>query len=280
MRKLNKKAIEVFSLFMLSGFILLVGMIMGAPTIKQGDTKLDFIGKNQVEIKQLYEKAENDLFYNDQLAKYTTWDAIPRLSSNGGFKDIISCRQYPPQYCTIDPDNFPDYEESFELLFNNSFNNAFKNYFKKDANYIISIYDNLVVGIAKDTLRYNKEILNSTINYDIKPHFEIKLNYSFSDYEVIRKNAKALVIECSGKEKLKECVEGKVNTFTDNNLKWQPGGCQGDQPISNNKLAFCVFHVPERKKSRTFEGEKDVLYKFSLDFSPKQATQPQNTTTA
>lgn len=266
MKKLNKKAIEVFSpLVLLLGFLPVILLMMSGHASKQSVIKLDFIGKNQVLMKQLYEKAENDLFFNDQLAKYASWNAIYNLADYGGFPDL-QCPQYPPRYCIIDPfKQSPNYEENFKKLFNNNFNNAFKTYFNQESNYILAIKDNLVVGIATDTLNYTKPIPGGSINYQIKPHFEIKLDYDFSDYEVIMENSKKLINDCYNKTKLKDCINTTIQTFKENNLTWQIGTCENPSIPIKDKSAFCVFHKP-LKTIYTYEGPKYILYKFALEF--------------
>jgi len=257
----NKKAIEVFSpiLFFL-GFLPVVLLLLTGHSNKQSEINLDFIGKNQILIKQIYEKAENDLFFNDQLAKYASWDSIYNLANQGGFADT-NCPRYA-FYCIIDPNSL-NYEENFKKLFNNSFNDNFKIYFNQTSDYITAVKDNLVVGISKINLNYSRA--NNTINYQIKPHFEIKLDYNFSDYEVILENSKKLITECYDKTPLKECINETIKNFKQNDLTWQLGRCDNPDTHVTDKAAFCVFHSP-KKIIYTKDGEKTILYKFALEF--------------
>lgn len=269
---MNKKGQEFFSIIIFFAFAVLLFMITNKYTGKQADINLDYIGKNQAGIKQIYEKAENDMFFIDLLAKYASWNAFYKLAGRGGFKDL-SCKQPYTGYCLIDPKNFTEYRENFKTLFHDNFDNIFKIYFGKLLNYTVTIKDNLVVGIATDVLAYGKTINKGFVNYTIKPHFEVQMEYSFSDYENIKRNSLILIQKCAGNENLTECIGDEIKNFKETDLIWQPNECGKEiTPIQNNKVAFCVFHKPV-KTIYTKEGLKPLLYQFSLDFTSSTTEQ-------
>ena len=290
MKKLNKKAIEIFSLIMFFVFFLPgVFIMIGGHTSKKSEISLDFIGETQIVMKQAYEDAERQLFFNDQLAKYALYNAVYTLASRGGYED--ACSKYQ-DYCILDPiNNPPDYEENFRKLFTGNFNNNFKNYFKKETGYVIGIYDDLVVGIAQNIINITRGTKGGSVTYTIKPHFEARLDYNFTDYDVIIENAKALINDCKDKQddvQLKACITQKIDSqkFLENNLKWKLGGCgQENIPIQKRNAAFCII---TGKKVYTYTGFKDLLYKIAVFFpapppplpppeQPQQETPPATT---
>ncbi len=95
------------------------------------------------------------------------------------------------------------------------------------------------------------------LKYNYNPSFRIKVNFPFSDYYELEKQAQSLVQECQGEENLKSCLD------LNQKVGWSYGKCDSETYLEEErKVIFCT----EKK-----EGEK---LNFALDFTSPRISSP------
>ncbi len=270
MKTLNKKSM-LFTLVLV--FIAIGALTMALMYIKPptwSDTHIP--GKEQFSIIKAAQKAENDLLYIDQSAKYAASESVINLASNGGFYPSLTflppiCGQYQQYYVwnrksTRDDDCYPDYERTFKKSLAANLAKYFSVYpiTPIPPEYEFSFINKDILGIAEENLNYTFE----HGNYSINPSFNINIDYDISEYKTIIDQAKQFIPKCNVEDqKLQNCITQNLPQ------NWQQGSCEGDKAIQDRKSMFCVtfdqvFLVYNHNANKP-EFTK-LQYKFALYF--------------
>ncbi len=241
------------------------------------------IGEEQIELIKEYSKGESILFYIDQSAKYSFYNAIYLFAEKGIYLNDPGCKYYSEEYVmweNVLEDEAKEYHEvdcypeerdiamNFALFLNNELDEYFKIYpsaiIPKD-NYDFNFNAGEIKGIATRNIILNKS--NTTI-YSLKPSFKMNVSYDFIDRFkdhiektlAIRNNIQGCLwttdsdLEtCSNIGKLKTEIEGiegyKIDT------------------ISSAEKYTLLFDIEDASFKNPYSDEKLIL-KFGISFIP------------
>jgi hypothetical protein len=132
------------------------------------------LGEEQLEILKTYQQAEKAMLYIDLAAKHSADKTIEELnkeitqdSTKKDIYDLFSNKfnEYMNEY--IEKYNDKELEKQGEIII------------PKD-NYDLLFKENMLIGIATQNIKINKE----NINYSVKPSFKIKLDYDIFGGEI------------------------------------------------------------------------------------------------
>jgi len=253
MGRLNKKGQEIFAIIMYPVFVML--LFSSIYVVNKLDNSSASVGDVQLEIKEIYEKAENDLFFLDQAAIYSHYHSAHILAENGGFQSP-ECGSYLTYnlWNSKAKNCYPDHKKNFEGYFDRSMDTYYTSSSLTNPEYHIQVINNTVIAIAKSTLNYS--IPQAT--YAIYPSLSSDINYSITEYDDLIIHAKDLVRECS----LKTDIEGCITANKPH--QWNLGSCEGNTDNDGNNFRFCIESksYPYHKAS----GNQNIQYKFALFF--------------
>ena len=295
MKMPNKKGAIIFSpllvVFMVIGFLIAWSAIMG----KYGafDRK---IGEKQFELINTYQEGEKAMFYIDQSAKYSSYQAIYDLGKSGG---CISGEIHDGyRVWTINSPRqgicFPSTQDSkngFFDFFSNNLNGYLSEYSPLGLplnNYELSFDGTTLIGTAKEPL--NVPIIKDKSNgnlgtYSIKAPFKVDIgNYDFIDYEALRLKSQEYIGACDNRAPLICVDEKKSEIFDAGNFRL---GCPNapetafldyiwDSDVRSSIYGLCV----ESNDNRIYAYEPDdgnvdlrnIEYRFALQFQDLECT--------
>ncbi|MEK6835842.1 MAG: hypothetical protein AABX55_02355 [Nanoarchaeota archaeon] len=225
---MNKKGDIFMPTFAIITLIIL-SYALFALVIKAGEDKTTFIGQSQAELLKTYQKAEQDLFYLENLVKYKTHETINEFSKNGGLKQECNARWKFNSNCE------PDFENNFIELFKNKFENS--GYDIKE----IKIQDNNL--ILKFNLDYSKKFKNFNIDYNLQPEFKQEIALDFTKLNDL-------------KNEIIKCINAQKDLTTCTNEKTSVSGDIIFYTIENNKNILILTDKLEFKK---------IDFKFEID---------------
>ncbi len=218
--------ISIFGIIAAAGIFFIL-------TITKQEVKT-YKGEQELELLEIYNEAEEILFYVDQSAKYAIPKSIKELAENGGFYNASPCGNYLG-YNVWGENCFPDYKESLKFFIKKYFNPYLENSpsgnISTDYNYLI--LDKNIAGIANFNLHFYTPF-PGRIEYYFKPSFNIPIEQGVTEYNILIEQARLLLVGCSNSSNLAKCIEEKKQN------NWQLGTCEGDKIVSNRKAAFCV----------------------------------------
>ena len=255
--KFSKKAMVLI----LTTAILIMLVIMPMLFWKMGVKKSQFeksLGKIQIDLLQTYQKAQKDLFYIDQSAKYAAHESVFALADNGGFTVLGSkCGKYQDYNLWNNKVEtcYPDYKNNLKAFFGNnlkSFLTAHPSQ-KLDNTYSFQLIKDEIIAIPKSRINYEFE----NGNYSIKPSFSVNIDYNIEEYTELIIQSKELIKKCSGKEDLNSCINQHKPQF------WITGS---DKPESR----YFYFTVNSNITIPVYLEEsidyKPITYRFALYF--------------
>jgi len=231
MKKLHKKSLLFnISLVIITIIVLTTALI----ALGQLSPFKDGIGSRAFDIVNVYQEAENRLFYVDESAGLSAQQAAYDLAQNGGYSDKPECNEYRDYAIWSDAtakECYPDdYKEGFKKIFNNNikdylsllpfdkfidFNEQFSvyPYSLPNINYEISFLDRRIIGIPNLPMQisfyYGAGDARPIIgNYKVVPSFNAEFDYDISMYEDLRQKSAELIKECT--DKPISCVNNKA----------------------------------------------------------------------
>ncbi|MBW2986641.1 hypothetical protein KY333_04695 [Candidatus Woesearchaeota archaeon] len=215
----SKKGFDYAILFMVVVLICL-GFLFWQLNQKDKSFEKD-IGDIQIGLAQTQQGADNMLFYLDQSAKYSAYEAAAMLGQQGGYiNPNAACGKvidgsYAAWNTCQDYKNicFPNVFNNFKQIFNDKLSkNYLESYnqaspgadFIKD-NYLFAIHNKKVTGTAIQNIEMNiappqsKNAQYSAGRYAFKPSFSIDFPYDFNRYFELEKLANSIVSNCANK---------------------------------------------------------------------------------
>jgi hypothetical protein len=247
--------------FVITTAVLIVLVVMPMLFIRMSAKKNQFertLGQTQLDLIDIYQKSEKDLFYVDQAAKYASYESIFALAENGGFTLFGSkCGKYldynlwnKNEYC------FPDYTNNFKAYFSTNFNPYLSSNDLSLINYDILLQKDKIIGTAADNFVYTFK----DGNYSIKPSFSLNIGYDIDYYVQLRNDAEKLVEKCKRNVNITQCIsDNKPNS-------WRIGSCEGDKANDGKNFRFCVKGDMYPFYEGRIIADKELNYKFALNF--------------
>lgn len=264
----SKKGLDYAILFMIVTLICLGFLIW---QLNQKDESFErSIGSAQIGLAHTQVKANNLLFYLDQSAKYSAYEAVDVLGQRGGFADASvscgsvvdgavswnTCKEYS-RIC------FPDVFTNFKFVFSDKLDDVYLEQYNSDSsgmkfikdNYLFAIHDQKITGTAVQNIEFNIQPFHpageeySAGRFAFKPSFSIDFPFDFNHYFELNKLANVVVSDCSNKFKsfvdVKACVE---SNFAD----WQ------NKPIirKGSKPQYVLIDYPVPDFKSPYSGKR------------------------
>ena len=278
------------------GLAILFSVIMGMLFVRIGAKKSQFnaiLGETQLGLIEKYTEGEKILFYVDQAAKYSIYDAIDDLSSNvvasenkcgtyryGGKEYVLwQSETESIEYC------MPDYKANLGKVINEKLDAYFDkeilgvNIPKQNYDFVFEEGDKLKIsGIA--TVPISIKILCGKDRsecgvYKVKPSFSHEVDYNLSDYAIMKGKLKGVIEDCKAKQdligspELQQCVDNKMGK--DRDLEWEKIVKEGYPSRGMEEDRVVAFNVVSDKKMPS--SDNNIVYKFAI-FIPDKAAPP------
>lgn len=209
MRKLfkQKKAMVLILFSAILVMFVIMPMLFYKMYTKQAQFKRT-LGETQMDLLEIYQTAQKDLFFIDQAAKLSAYQATHDLADNGGFSPLGSkCGNYLGYnlWSSQTESCYPNYKTNFKAYINGHLNQYFSTHPTeiKQNNYEFLLTKDSLIATALDNIHY--QITKG--DYTVKPSFKINISYNIDEYQLIITAAKKLLDQCKTKPDLKICVE-------------------------------------------------------------------------
>jgi len=292
--KKNKKAIFYpITILIFTIFILIVALtsVINRTNVKdEGGNKIK-LGEQQIELIKTYQKGETALFYVDQSAKYSVYEALYSFAKNGTYFNTPMCSPNSENdvayimWENIIQDKdilcYPterDIAINFALFLNNQLDRYFEVYPSAiipknnyDFNFKETENNLEILGIA------TQNIIISTGNsdYSLKPSFKIETSYRFiSKFNEYVKKSQEI------RDNMQDCLREGSGTADDdkdlvtcsdiNKLKKEIEGIENYQviPIAFPKNYTLLFDIEDPSFNNPYSDEK-LTIKYGIRFLDK-----------
>src|SRR3989344_6546691 len=224
-------------MFAKKGQVLIYGLIAGLIAaiifsyVGNVQTKRDFgvIGESSVRLLETSEEAEKAMFYADQSAKYSAYQAIYDLAKYGGCKTDDNPASYSVWGFGGNAECSPGADTAQKAFIDqflkklDGFLSDYKYAAFQPGNYNIVFKDNDVIGAAKEPLKFlfiKEGRIENVFSgyYSIKPSFRVSLDYDFSDYSKLMEKSQELIGICSGRNP-ESCLDANKDIFDDESFE-------------------------------------------------------------
>ncbi|MBI2128621.1 hypothetical protein HYU07_00130 [Candidatus Woesearchaeota archaeon] len=119
-------------------------------------------------------------------------------------------------------------------------------------------------------ITYNKDsptckAMENKITYAVKPSFDLTIDYSLSDYALIKEKAKEMIAKCS-KEDLNSCANNEIKKFNSKTLSWSADCGTDEERVFSEFLSYyqrclasemagcsCEFTMKDGPKNKEFK---------------------------
>lgn len=228
---MNKKAIFMPTLALATIFLLTYAFFVFIVK-DNGLNNQSTLGNNQVALTDAYKEAENNLFYNQEVIKYSVDQATEEFSNNGGVK--FSCNE---KWLFGDVNCDPKLEENFKIILKEKLTNH--NLELQD----FSINNNIANIKLKDKI-YNETLKNFEFKYTVKQEFKQELPIDFDKLNKIKDG----LLKCTASNnKISTCTQEKY------------------QKIENNLIYFTIENNKNILSLTPSSGFKKLDFKFEID---------------
>ncbi len=224
---MNKKAF-VLTLFVV--IATLTVLLAGSISLYKKQHKFSGkIGEGDAKLIEVYTNAEKTLFYLDQAARLTAYEAFESLISNpeSPCGTSFGVQLWTTAHKKCYPNAFKDYKKIFAQSLKEkiiSYNNLTGE--TLPLQYELTIPDSMdkIIGTALSELYYEDK--TNEIYYKIKPNFKAELNFNLADIDDSILMVNAILSECKNMKEqgFKTCAERTLAK------DWKIGsGCEADK---------------------------------------------------